>query len=208
MDDLDYWKLCDDLNIIQAALLIINEDPAGEFSYVEGWQVHERPKGYEAARTALTNALKQNSLEGNIIPIEECDINGHCIGVINDTIDLERSTISVNSIREWLHQRGFRKGFFFPDTNNSPNYLDPAHPYYAPKLAAAINAWQAVTTDPKYIDNGKHVKQNLESWLTAHAAKYDLLKDDGEINSDAIKNQISKVANWKDKGGAPKTPSS
>jgi len=56
------------------------------------------------------------------------------------------------------------------------------------------------------LDNGKHVKQNLESWLTAHAAEFDLVKDDGEINADAIKNQIAKVANWKDKGGAPKTP--
>jgi len=208
VDALDYWRLCDELNIMQAALLIIGEDPSGEFAYIEGWQVHERPQGYEAAKTALSNALKQGAIEGNIIPKDEFDMNGNCIGVLNGTIDLEQSTISVDSIREWLHQRGFRTGFFFPDTSEAPDYLDQNHPYYAPKLAAAIYAWKAVTTESKYVENGKHVKQNLESWLTAHAAQFDLIKEDGEINSDAIKNQISKVANWKDKGGAPKTPSS
>jgi hypothetical protein len=208
MDVLDYWKLCDELNIIQAALLIIGEDPSGEFAYVENWQVHERPQGYEAGKTALTNALKQKTVDGTLISEYEYDINGNCIGIIDGSIDIEKSTISVDSIRKWLLQRGFRTGFFFPESNDSPDYLDHNHPCYAPKLAAAINAWQAVTTDPKYVNNGKHVKQNLESWLTSHAAKFDLVKDDGEINSDAIKNQISKVANWKDKGGAPKTPSS
>ena len=29
MDALDYWRLCDELSVVQAALLIVDEDPSG-----------------------------------------------------------------------------------------------------------------------------------------------------------------------------------
>lgn len=40
-----------------------------------------------------------------------------------------------------------------------------------------------------------------------HAAEFELLKDDGELNTEAIEKQIAKIINWDDKGGATKTPS-
>ncbi|MDZ4798049.1 MAG: hypothetical protein SGI92_07800 [Bryobacteraceae bacterium] len=202
----DYWRLCDELNIVQAALLIAGCDPSSESGYSEKWQPHERPTGYEAAKTAISNALRKGAIKGTLIPQYEQDINGNICGAIDDSIDIGESRVEVGSLRNWLAGRGFHTGFFFPNVTVAPDYLNPKNLCYAPKLAAAVRAWQAVTTDTKYLDNGKHVKQNLESWLTAHAAEFDLVKDDGEINADAIKNQIAKVANWKDKGGAPKTP--
>ncbi len=207
MEEVDYWRLCEELNIVQAALLIAGEDPSSEHGYVENWELHERPKGYEAAKTAISNALLQNRISGTLVPLFEHDMNGNPCDPIDDSIDFNESRIEVDSLRDWLSTRGLHTGFFFPTDNEQPDYLDPQNCYYAPKLAAAIHAWLAVTTDPKYLNNGKHVKQNLENWLLSHAAEFDLIKDDGEINADAIKNQISKVANWKDKGGAPKTPS-
>ena len=48
----------------------------------------------------------------------------------------------------------------------APNYLDRANPRYAPKLEAAVRAWQAVT-DPV----GKHPKQALAKWLRENAAR-------------------------------------
>jgi hypothetical protein len=117
-----------------------------------------------------------------------------------------KSTVNVESLRTWLLGRGFTSGFFFATSPEVPPYLDPNNSYYSSKLAAAVRAWEAVTTDPTYLDNGKHVKQNLTTWLTAHAAELELLKSDGDINTDAIENQVAKVANWQDKGGAPKTP--
>ncbi|MFC1680943.1 hypothetical protein ACFL1S_04005 [Pseudomonadota bacterium] len=206
MEKLDYWRLCEELSIVQAALLIIGEDPSRTQDLLEKWEPTERPKGYEAAKTAVSNALRQGTISGKIIPHFEYDFHGNNCEPIEDSIDVSTSRVEVSSLRDWLTCRGFRDGFFFPAVNDFPNYLDPQNPCYAPKLAAAISAWQAVTTDSMYLNNGKHVKQNLESWLTAHAAEFDLVKEDGEINGDAIKNQISKVANWKDKGGAPKTP--
>ena len=205
MEELDYWRLCEEVTIIQAALLIVGEDPSSCQSFVEEWQPADRPSGYEAAKAAVSSALRQGTISGKVMPRYDYDINGNPIP-FEDSIDIETSRVEVDSLRGWLAGRGFRTGFFFPAENESPDYLDPQNHCYAPKLAAAIHAWQAVTTDPKYLDNGKHVKQNLEAWLTAHAAEFDLVKEDGEINTDAIKNQISKVANWKDKGGAPKTP--
>lgn len=42
MEELDYWRLCEELNIVQATLLIIGED-ASVAEYAEGWEVHKRP---------------------------------------------------------------------------------------------------------------------------------------------------------------------
>lgn len=84
---------------------------------------------------------------------------------------------------------------------DAPDYLDPMNPRYAPKLAAAVRAWQAVT-DP----NGKHPKQALAKWLREHATEFGLADDKGKPNEDGIE-QVAKVANWKPGGGAPKTPS-
>jgi len=206
MEGLDYWRLCDELSVVQAALLIVGSDPSHEQSYVEEWEPHKRPLGYEAAKAAISSALRRGAIDGKLVPTYDYDINGNRGDAFENSIDIKESRVEVDSLRTWLVDRGFCSGFFFPNVTDAPDYLDLKNPSYAPKLAAAIRAWQAVTTDPKYLDNGKHVKQNLESWLTAHAAEFELVKDDGEINADAIKNQIAKVANWKDKGGAPKTP--
>ncbi len=89
----------------------------------------------------------------------------------------------------------------------TPSYLNKQSPHYAPKLAAAVNAWLAVTSDEKYQDKGKSVKHNLECWLRDHAEQYGLTKGDGQPSNTAI-NEIAKVANWNPTGGAPKTPGS
>jgi len=207
MEAINYWRLCDQLTILQAALLVIDIDPSSEDGYVENWQVHERPHGYEAAKTAISNSLRKGDITGDLIPEYEHDINGNQSGPIEGTININCSTVDVESLKQWLSHRGFTSGFFFPTTSEVADYLNHEHECFSPKLAAAIHAWKAVSTDPMYKDNGKHVKQNLSTWLRSHAGQFGLLKEDGEINEDAINNQIAKVANWQDKGGAPKTPS-
>jgi len=81
----------------------------------------------------------------------------------------------------------------------TPGYRDITHDRYAPKLAAAIDAWEAVT-DPQ----GKHPKQALVQWLTKNAAKLGLWDKD-RPNKTAIE-EAAKVANWQERGGAPRTP--
>lgn len=79
-------------------------------------------------------------------------------------------------------------------------YLDPAHPRFSAKLAAAVRAWEAVSES-----NGKSIKAELESWLLQHASELGLVKSSGEINQLGIE-EVAKVANWQVTGGAPKTP--
>ena len=79
------------------------------------------------------------------------------------------------------------------------DFLEPLNPRYAPKLAAAVRAWQAVTDAGK-----KSPKQALDKWLREHAAEYGLTNEEGKPIETAIE-ECSKVANWNQMGGAPKT---
>lgn len=86
------------------------------------------------------------------------------------------------------------------DAPSVPPYLDPAHPRYSHKLAAAVSAWLAVE-EPV----GKSPKQALEQWLRQHALEYRLVGSDGKPNKTGLE-ACSTVANWRPSGGASKTP--
>lgn len=201
MEELDYWRLCDELSVIQAALLTVGVDPSSEEgSYCES-EGHKQPHGYEAVKTAIANALKCNAITGRVVSLND---DGE-ISLINnkfaieDKIDIFASKVNVESLRAWLVTRNFEKGFFFPEIVETADYMDPDNPRYAPKLAAAVRAWQAV------IDPGKKsAKQALEKWLRENAAKFGLVSDDGNPSNLAVE-ECAKVANWSPGGGAPKT---
>jgi hypothetical protein len=195
MDPLDYWRLCDGLSVIQAALLIIGEDPAQSQEYIDGWAPDGRPPGYDAARAALINAIEGKRLHANIADREDAEVP-----------DWHRTTIAVEDLKTWLTSRGFTTGFFFPKPDPGPDYLVPFHPHYSPKLAAAIGAWKAISADDQ-LRRGKSVKQALMTWLRKHANEFELTKDDGNPNEQGIVD-VAKIANWDTKGGAPKTPGS
>lgn len=198
-DDLDYWRLCDELSICEAALLVAGHSP-GKLAYVEQWDSDKRPKGYEAAKTAIKNALRGGRIAGAIELEQNADPDGN-LYTIPDTVSLT-SRLEVESLKEWLASRGFRQGFFFPDRTETPDYLDPGNSRYAPKLAAAVRAWQSVTAPA-----GKHPKQALAKWLRENAVEFGLTDDEGKPNETGIE-EAAKVANWQPGGGAPKTPSS
>ena len=209
MDNLDYWRLCDELGLEQAACLIAGVNPSSEIgSNCPNWAISEQPFGYHAALTAITHALRRKTIIGKVSLEKMYDMNGNQYGEIEDSIIIKDSTVEVESLRTWLASRGIKTGFFFPAiiASDTPDYLDPKHPRYAPKLKAAISAWQAVSNDATYANNGKAFKQNLINWLTSHASECGLIKDNGEINKEAIEKQIAMVANGDDKGGAPTTP--
>ena len=81
-------------------------------------------------------------------------------------------------------------------------YLNLNHPRYATKLAAAINAWIAIDNKEKL--KGKSAKKALSIWLREHAFEYNLTDLDGNPNETGIE-ECAKVANWQEKGGAPKS---
>lgn len=203
MEGLDLWRLCDELTVVQAALLVAGADPSVDAEYVGRWSVENRPPGYEAVKNAISNGLRRGAIVGQIIPIYEFDINGTCCGAEDGSVNVDKSRVDVLSPQTWLEDRGPVKGFFFPERAVVRDYLDPKHPRYAPKLAAAVLAWLAV--DQAAALKGKTPKQALVKWLRENAAKFGMTDDDGKPNETGIE-EAAKVANWQMTGGAPKTP--
>lgn len=196
----DYWRLPEAYTIQQAALLIVGIDPSSPTgSNCENWKIEERPRGYEAAKQGIASALKDGRIKGQQTPEYDTDINGN-LYPIDQSFDRCRSEVGRESLIAWLVSRGIRHGFFFPDATGAPDYLDKRNERYAPKLAAAVRAWQIVT-DP----GGKHPKQALTKWLREHASEFGLSDDEGKPNEIGIE-EVAKVANWQPGGGAPKTP--
>lgn len=197
-DDLNSWRLCEELSVYQAALLTAGLNP-DQWPYVEQWEVHKRPKGYEAAKHAIANALCSKKIAGSINPTWETLV-GNKYAPSPNMVDVRISRVEVESLKSWLLKRGVRTGFFFPEGVERPDYLNPEDPRYAPKLAAAVQAWLAVT-DP----GGKPPKQAIAIWLRENAALFNLTDDTGRAVEQAVED-IAKVANWQPRGGAPKTP--
>jgi hypothetical protein len=67
MEALDYWRLCDELNVIQAALLVVGCDPSGNEESIELYP-DKSPPGYQAAKIAISNALCRKEIAGQIVP--------------------------------------------------------------------------------------------------------------------------------------------
>ena len=216
MEDIDYWRLCDHVSVIQAALLIVGES-ADTANVIEDWEHHHYPQGYSAALSALQGAILSGRLNA-MVRREATDI-ASMVSPENQRVEFAQggvqtilqirpnwylTLIAVDDLREWLRQRGFSSGFFFPDEQPTAAYLNPQDPCFSAKLSAAIGAWQAVKADPGLVRN-KSVKMALTIWLNKHAAHYGLTKDDGTPNKQAI-DDAAKVANWVTTGGAPKTP--
>ena len=123
------------------------------------------------------------------------------------------STVKRVELVEWLSEQGIRSGFFFPNAKPSadPDYLDPNHPRYAPKLAASVKVWLAM--DDENLRRGKGTIVAMEQWLESRYKELGLVheKDNknngtksGDMNNSAI-SEAAKVANWQ-YGGSPKTP--
>lgn len=203
MEGLDYWRLCDELNIIQAALLISGEDPSSAQAYVEGWEIDKRPPGYEAAKAALTRWCLNNVLACNLVNERHVDTDGYLREPIEGTVNISETTIEVTELKTWLSARGFNTGFFFPQHLDTPGYLDKEHPRYAPKLAASLSAWMSFEGESDL--SGRHPKQGLLRWLRENGAAFGLTNEDGIANEKGIE-ECAKVANWQERGGAPKTP--
>lgn len=199
-ESIDYWRLCDELTVVQAALLTVGSNPGDSGGNTDSWFSGEYPAGYEPAKTAISKAIKKGLIESEIVPEPESDSYGNVIGEMEGTVDIHNTTVKVDSLREWLASRGFKQGFFFPEPLESAGYLDPNNPRYAPKLAASVRAWEAVTDPGK-----KSPKQALDKWLRENAADFGLTNEEGKPIELAIE-ECSKVANWNQAGGAPKTP--
>ena len=199
MEDLDYWRFCTSLTVVQAALLILGLDPTPHLAYISSLKPEEKPTGYVPVFTALQYDIRIQWLTAYVhrIPLEDDDPS--------EDIDWDSTQVSVENLKWWLSERGVTAGFFFPDKPVAVEYLNRNDPNFSPKLAAAVEAWRAVKVERAAKASGKSVKMDLLKWLNLYASDYGLTNDVGEPNKQAIE-EVAKVANWDQKGGAPKTP--
>jgi len=218
MEKIDYWHFCDELSVIQATLLIVGEDPAVSQDYIDTQDAQHRPDGYDAVFAALKNAINGKSLAATLRhdaryggydeypntgeSVRENEYQLRIIFVSEPNWHL--TTVTVENLKKWLISRGCKTGFFFESDLGASEFFDPNNLFYAPKLAAAVNAWGSVTKDETLL-SGKTPKKALEKWLRENASQYGLTKDDGNPNETGIE-EICKIANWKPEGGAAKTP--
>ncbi len=216
MEGLDYWRMCDDLNVIQCVLLILGLDPKDFESSVET-SLNNRPQGYEAVSAAVKNAVRRGRLPAHIMReawdrgFAEMASEGEEYGndrgrtvIFRIEPDWFQTTVAVEDLKAWLETRKVKNGFFFTSRGEIPSYLDADNRHYSSKLAGALEAWEAVNGD-KALTKNRSVKSALTIWLNKNAARFGLIKEDGTPNRQAIE-EAAKVANWDLKGGAPKTP--
>ena len=216
----EWWKFVDEFTIHQAALLIVGIEPNSETgTYCRDWKPHEKPDGYSILLQALGSGLESGTLTGQHIPHFEHDINGNECGEIAGSTDVERSTVERASLVAWLAGKGHRTGFFFPNADTgTPEYLNPAHPRYSDKLAAAVRVWQAM--DDETLRGKKGLVPAMTGWLESRYKEFRLVHKQsgrgkggvvthsiGDRNDGAIK-AVAQVANWKVDGGAMPTPES
>ena len=155
---------------------------------------------YDVLVKTLSKAVSQGRLKAEIKMITGSHwdtIAEEYYEVDTDEVNVEKTIVHIEELREWLKSRGVRSGFFFQtsEIDAIPEYLNAKHKHYAPKLAAAVNAWLEVSRNPGLRKN-KNPKQAIDIWLRKNADRYGLTKDDGNPNEQGI-TEISKVANWK-----------
>lgn len=230
IDEIDsLWNLHEDFSVTHAAALVAGYNPTTIDRCKDDSSFQEAYPKYSVTFNALTNAITNGRLYaalrypareyGYLDQLEEIDraemglphgpgstakegeeLTSDCRYFYKPTPDWSLSTVTRDDLIDWLTRRDIKSEFFIPRATHRPGYLDPGNARYAPKLAAAVKAWEAVTTP-----NGKHPKKALEKWLLEHATEYGLTIKGGKPNETAIE-EIAKVANWQPSGGAPKTP--
>lgn len=190
------WRLHVELSVLQAAYLILNVDPKIERD------LDQHPDGYFALEEAIARALKAEVLNGRIEPKlkRQSWLDDHePATALSGTVDERRSVVDVASLKKWLSDNGMSPKFFFPAGSPMLGFMDPGNGRYAPKLAAAFAAWQAL--NGVTVPAGKTAKQLINNWLTKNADEYELVEN-GKPNAYTIE-EIAKVVNWDQRGGAP-----
>jgi hypothetical protein len=195
VENIDFWRLCDELTVVQAALLVVGHDPSSLEICIENKIVANQPKGYNATKNALLSAVKNKQIDGDL-EYEEYDHNEPYLSPYT-------STVKVESLKLWMRSRGFERHFFFFPEGEVGEFLNENHPRYSSKLAAAIKAWKAL--DNEALLKGTTPKKAVQKWLRQNAVEFNLCDGDGKPVESAIE-EISKVVNWNPRGGAPATP--
>ena len=182
--------------------MVLGIEPQAFANDVEHNNEANQPDGYRAVKAGIIAGLRNEALHGSLRYVEYTDTGGNW-NQDETKYDLHTSFVEVASLIGWLRSRGFSKGYFFSEDPEQRGLKDANHPRYAPKLAAAVEAWESY--DEESTAPGT-AKQKLAKWLRLHAAEYGLTDDEGKPRESVIE-ALATIANWATKGGAPKAES-
>ena len=235
MDPFDFWRLCDELTVVQAALLVAGIDPSSEEGVgCDDRPVQEQPRGYAAAKAAMTHAARSGSLAVSVRhsarEVGEADyqtaVDFHEIG--EDAIRMGPDLQDALDEGEAISHNGVFIYRVTPDWHLSTVRVDALREWLARRGLSRGFFFTNLSHQPEYLDAkhrryapklaaavrawldvadvpGRTPKQSLERWLREHSAEYGLSDDEGKPNELGIQ-ECAKVANWQPSGGAPRTP--
>jgi hypothetical protein len=193
-----WWRLNHSVSVVDASLLALGLEPQRFARNVERLAEDSQPIGYRALKTAILTALSRAELPGHLIDSD---------GVVSfdfpfdvSACDPAKSSVEFTPLLAWLEAKGFSTNSAFSEDASAQTLRDKSHPRYAPKLAAAVAAWEAFDESSS---GAGTAKQKLTIWLRLHACEYGLVDEDGEPR-DSVIEEIATIANWATRGGAPK----
>lgn len=181
---IDFWHFCEDLTVVQSVLLILGCAP----SEINDDVLKEAPffklVGFDAIFSGITQAIKNEKLKA-ILHYRAWEVNRYVnvmdgenafisdVKTINyakariaykTKPDWHSTTVNVDDLKQWLASINYKPAFFFDEqTSHVPDYLDPNHPRYSPKLAASVKVWQAMEDDE--LLSGKGAISAMRDWL-------------------------------------------
>lgn len=194
MEAWEYWRNLEEVNIIQGALMAANIDPTSLHNSVERLSDHKKPPTYEPMKFIILSAISAGKLNAKLSYYRDENFG-------NDELSIYSSMIAHDDLAAYLKLKRIDSVFFNFDDKNEQDPYNKNSPFYSPKLAAANEAWKAVTSE-KHRLNKCTPKQALEKWLEENASRFGLINKDGSLNKNGIE-EVAKIANWKTKGGAP-----
>ncbi len=225
----ELWNLSEDFSVTDAAALIAGYNPVMVARCMNDTHFDRTSSRFEVVMSGLCKAITNDRIKANIrysareygyvdqmADIDHAEVTSWVLehgttkeddeSLANDHSCFYKNfpnwsltTIRREDLIAWLSSRGVKTGFFFPQGEEGLDFLDTKNERYAPKLAAAVRAWQAVTDPGK-----KTPKQALDKWIRERASQFGLTDDDGKPIDQAIE-ECSTVSNWQQSGGAPKT---
>lgn len=234
LTSMDYWRLSDELSVVDAAILITGNDPAGGrdvggFDEPIQWTQSTNYEGYEAVFKALKNAILSNRLSATIIyPVDERDTNAYHPVKRPLTVALRKGTklFQNKGLRFYNHDALV---FLQGDPDWSQSTIEVSHLTSWLRSRGVFPEFFFPKGDPESFMNrdnerysaklacavsawkavtvparNKTPKQSVEEWVTAHGVQFGLGNEDGIVPQNA-REEIAKVVNWQPQGGAAKT---
>ena len=192
------WRLLESISIGQAAFLMLGYEPHQLLDRLLTYKDFERPIKIVNRVELIYHALRLGEIEG--------EIRFHSRQVDEEEWEVDESSpnpiacmVKTASLAAWLINKNIETAFDFGPSPN--NFRDQSNPRFAPKLAAAVAAWENFSEVEKRPGS---VKQRLEEWLETHAEEFHLLNEEGKPMLNTIE-EIAKIVNWVPQGGSPKS---